>query len=227
MQKKPRKYRRFRLTVLTLCLFPMFTPLQFTRAVETMDWTKLKIVALGDSITWGYPNGRSWTNLVSIETGIQIVNRGVSGETLEEMYYRLENDVIREKPEICIIMGGTNDVFFGNSPEEMMNLIEQMAGELKRRKIIPVIGLPIPLPRGGQTEDKLQTLRKKLQDSGMLTIDFAGDFARSKKDFKKLLPDGIHPADEGKRMMAERLKKELPRIVSAYVESKLETEISN
>jgi lysophospholipase L1-like esterase len=205
----------------------MFTPLQFTRAVETMDWTKLKIVALGDSITWGYPNGRSWTNLVSIETGIQIVNRGVSGETLEEMYYRLENDVIREKPEICIIMGGTNDVFFGNTPEEMMNLIEQMAGELRRRKITPVIGLPIPLTRGGQTEEKLQALRRKLQDSGMLTIDFASDFARSKKDFKKLLPDGIHPADEGKRMMAERLKKELPRIVSAYVESKLETEISN
>ncbi|MFO1470697.1 MAG: GDSL-type esterase/lipase family protein [Turneriella sp.] len=205
----------------------MFTPLQFTRAVETMDWTKLKIVALGDSITWGYPNGRSWTNLVSIETGIQIVNRGVSGETLEEMYYRLENDVIREKPEICIIMGGTNDVFFGNTPEEMMNMIEQMAGELKRRKITPVIGLPIPLTRGGQTEEKLQALRRKLQDSGMLTIDFASDFARSKKDFKKLLPDGIHPADEGKRLMAERLKKELPRIVSAYVESKLEAEISN
>lgn len=204
----------------------MFTPLQFTRAVETMDWTKLKIVALGDSITWGYPNGKSWTNLVSIETGIQIVNRGVSGETLEEMYYRLENDVIKEKPEICIIMGGTNDVFFGNTPDEMMSIIEQMAGELKRRKIIAVVGLPIPLTPGA-SEEKLKALRKKLQDSQLLTIDFALDFSRAKKEFRKLLPDGIHPADEGKRIMAERLKKELPRIVSAYAESKLDAEITN
>ncbi|MBL8033308.1 MAG: hypothetical protein JNJ69_06400 [Leptospiraceae bacterium] len=204
----------------------MFTPLQFTRAVESVDVTKLKIVALGDSITWGYPNGKSWTNLVSLETGIQIVNRGVSGETLDEMYYRLETDVIKESPEICIIMGGTNDVFFGRTPEQMMGIIAQMAAELKRRKIIPVVGLPIPLSQGS-SEEKLKALRKKLIESKLITIDFAADFARNKKEFRKLLPDGIHPADEGKRIMAERLKKELPRIVSAYVESKADSETNN
>ncbi|MBS0618064.1 MAG: GDSL family lipase [Spirochaetes bacterium] len=203
-----------------LLLLPLLFVAQTTYSIDKIEAPNLRIVALGDSITWGYPNGKSWTELAAADTGMTIINRGVNGETLEEMYYRMNEDVVAENPDVCIIMGGTNDVFYGNDPQTMMNIIEQMADDLRKAHIVPVIGLPIPLARNS-SEDKLKILRKKILASHLTVIDFAVDFPRSAKNFRKLLPDGIHPAADGKRIMAERLKKEMPRVIAAYFDEQM------
>jgi acyl-CoA thioesterase I len=202
-------------TVLALfCLLPFLYPVNspLGNNIKTEDLT---VVALGDSITWGYPNGESWTGMVANDTGLRIINRGVNGSTLKGMLNRMPTDVLPVKPSICIIMGGTNDVYHGFTGEKMLENIQTMAHELLSRNIMPVIGLPIPLAEQGP-ENKLRELRMRILASSYLTIDFAADFELPWADFRRLVPDGIHPTREGKKMMAERLKKELPRLLAAY-----------
>jgi lysophospholipase L1-like esterase len=73
----------------------------------------LKVVALGDSITQGYPFDMeaSWVYILKMEKGLDIVNKGINGDTLEGMLERFERDVISLLPGMVIIMGGTNDAF--------------------------------------------------------------------------------------------------------------------
>lgn len=191
-------------------LYPVNSPQ--SSAIQNEDIT---IVALGDSITWGYPNGESWTEMVANDTGIRIINRGVSGATLDDMLRRMKTDVVPVKPSICIIMGGTNDANRGRTTQQMIADIQTMASELMARDIMPVVGLPIPMVEQ-KPEEKLQDLRERIISSAFLTIDFSLDFDKPRAEFRKLIPDGLHPTHEGKRMMAERLKKELPRILAAY-----------
>ncbi|MFZ5629504.1 MAG: GDSL-type esterase/lipase family protein [Spirochaetota bacterium] len=203
---------RFYFPLLAVSLTPLFIPMKMTPAISAKDVT---VVALGDSITWGYPDGNSWTTTVTKETGLNIINKGISGNKLGDMFARLDHDVLSIAPQICLVMGGTNDVFRGLSVDEMMENLEGILAELEKRNIMPVIGLPVPLG-WTNSENKLRALRQRILQMPYIIVDFAADFRRPREEFKKLVPDGIHPEGEGKRLMAERLKKELPRILRAY-----------
>ncbi|MBV6494158.1 MAG: hypothetical protein LDLANPLL_02184 [Turneriella sp.] len=206
-------------SAVALCFFlPFLYPMKSPQGSDVRN-DALTIVALGDSITWGYPNGKSWTEMVSSETGMRIINRGVNGSTLNNMLKRLPTDVIPVHPSICIIMGGTNDANQGRTTKEMMADIQKMANDLLARDILPVVALPIPMV-WPKAEEKLQDLRERILSSAFLTIDFALDFDLPRDEFRQLLPDGLHPTQVGKRMMADRLKKEMPRILAAYAKFK-------
>ncbi len=68
-------------------------------------------VALGDSLTYGYPYspGSSWVSLAAKKLGITIYNRGINGDTSLDMLARLEPDVLSLHPDIVIILAGSND----------------------------------------------------------------------------------------------------------------------
>lgn len=212
--KRVKKSMLIKVLVALCGLLPFLYPVNSPQS-SGIQTEALTIVALGDSITWGYPNGESWTEMVMNDTGIRIINRGVSGSQLDDMLRRMKTDVIPVKPQICIIMGGTNDANRGRTTQQMMADIQTMANELMARDIMPVIGLPIPMVEQRQ-EEKLQDLRERIISSALLTIDFSLDFDLPRAEFRKLIPDGLHPTYEGKKMMAERLKKEMPRLLAAY-----------
>jgi len=191
-------------------LYPVVSPRG--SQVYTEDVT---IVALGDSNTWGYPNGHSWTHIVSQDTGLRVLNRGVNGATTADMLRRVKSDVLTVRPSICIIMGGTNDADRGHDVDEMFRNIQRIANELLANNVLPVIGLPIPLVEK-IPEEKLQDLRDRLTAAAFITVDFSLDFDYPFPEIRKYLPDGLHPIPEGKKWMAARLEKELPRILEAY-----------
>lgn len=212
--KAIKKNRIFHVALTLCCFLPFFYPMDSPQSRD-VSTDALTIVALGDSITWGYPNGHSWTEMVQEDTGIRIINRGVNGATLHNMLNRMPTDVLPVKPSICIIMGGTNDANQGRTTKDMMADIQKMANELMAHDIMPVVALPIPIV-WQKPEEKLQDLRERIISSAFLTLDFALDFDLPRAEFKQLLPDGLHPTAEGKKMMAERLKKEMPRLLAAY-----------
>lgn len=168
---------------------------------------QLSIVALGDSITKCF-NTDCWTDIVTLKSRYQIINKGIGGETLKQMHARLQRDVIKNHPDICIIMGGTNDVFYKNfDAKKSMDEINAMAQELNANGIYPVIGLPLPL-KNPKYEKRLEELRTLIIMSPYSVINFTQDF----KDMK-MLPDGVHPNKAGKGVMAERVIKDLTAIL--------------
>ncbi|MDI3481620.1 MAG: acyl-CoA thioesterase [Tepidanaerobacteraceae bacterium] len=183
------------------------------------DKKNLKFVALGDSITQGYPYGMeaSWVHILKTEKGFNIVNKGINGDTLEGMLQRFEKDVISLLPGIVIIMGGTNDAFNGYSLSSMEYNIRQMVKLSKGSKIVSVIGIPIPVDEPA-VEMKLQKFRKFLRDfcadENIAVIDFyramVDEFGKIKK---KLDFDGVHPNREGYRVMADEAFDCLTRIL--------------
>jgi len=168
----------------------------------------LLIVAIGDSITYGFPYSPaySWVAKAAAKCNADILNQGICGETTTEMLARFEQDVVYRRPGIVIIMGGTNDAFAGIGEAEVEQNIRLMAELAAQHSIRPIIGLPIPCcpPR---EENLLAAYRQRIaffcERSAITMIDFytpmldaAGRISR------EMQIDGVHPNEAGYRVMA-------------------------
>lgn len=173
---------------------------------------KLKIIALGDSITYGYPFGHkySWVELASQKLGIPIENSGINGNTLRDMWNRLVFDVLDSKPNYVILMGGANDVYQGQTLENLELNFLKIIKALEEHSIKIVLGMPPPI-EDKKLEALLESfrsfLRKKAKKNKWIILDFYKAFLDPKKKTKKaqigLLEDGVHPSAMGYRLMGE------------------------
>lgn len=94
-----------------------------------------KIVCLGDSLTYGFPYGPgvSWVAYVSRICGLSLSNAGVNGNTMEDMAARFDRDVLAKKPATVVILGGSNDAFWGERfCLKTISYLEQMVARGRR-----------------------------------------------------------------------------------------------
>lgn len=100
----------------------------------------MKLICIGDSLTFGYGVHLSqrWTWLCAQETGWELVNEGINGDTTGGMLARMQGGVLAELREgglgadrpYVLLMGGSNDVFYSGSDaaarENMGAIIHQL-----------------------------------------------------------------------------------------------------
>ena len=117
----------------------------------------MKLVCLGDSLTYGYgvPRKDCWVSLAAASTGHTLVNRGISGDTTGGMLARFDRDVLREKPDRVLLMGGANDIIFGGSDTPARRNLAAMVHQAVYAGIRPMIGLPPPVYAADIPEDWL------------------------------------------------------------------------
>jgi len=171
------------------------------------------IVALGDSITEGFPYSprESWVTIVAAKYKVKIINQGICGDFTEGMLRRFESDVINEKPRGVIILGGYNDAYSGLKAETICSNLEKMCWRAWEENIEPVLALPTPVEHAGP-EAVLARCRQWIinfaQENEMAIIDFYS--ALLDEDTKGPHPgattDGVHPSIEGYKMMAEAVE---------------------
>ena len=162
-----------------------------------------RIAALGDSITYGYPDGRSWTELLAKELSLNVHNAGINGDTLEGMLFRLESDVLAYAPDICILMGGSNDVAQGYPLKEMQANATKIKERLEQASIRVLFGVPIPIAVMPAFETQLQAYRTWLDKIADHKIPFHECFLQEGQIRRGLLSDGVHPTYQGYQLMAE------------------------
>ena len=115
-----------------------------SRPEKHLQANKIVIVAIGDSLTVGYhsPATEGWmeptpyTTFLERRLGIsnsqqkslkfEIQNKGVSGELTSEMLARFDRDVVRVKPDIAIVLGGSNDIGWGVAPTDVFTNLASM-----------------------------------------------------------------------------------------------------
>lgn len=180
-----------------------------------------KIVALGDSITYGYPYNPdiSWVNHLK-KSGIEIINRGINGDTLEGMLERFDRDVVEYYPKFVIIMGGTNDAFGSYSLAAMEYNLKQIVYKSTQFSIKPIIGIPVPTDELA-AEQKLSKFRCFLKDfcikNDIMYIDFysvvVDNIGRIKPEFDF---DGVHPNIDGHKAMAKIAGEVIKEILEKY-----------
>jgi len=170
---------------------------------------KRTMVALGDSITYGFPYTpqQSWVEEIKRTTGWHVINSGISGDTIDDMFMRLQRDVLAYRPDLVTLMGGTNDFYMGMSQLQVRQGFLSIMEVLKRERIEVLVGLPLPVD--DSTEGALRLWRNWLLDyseeNRLPVIDFYRDFIDEEGRIREeLLLDGCHPRVQGYEVMGQR-----------------------
>ncbi|WKY45748.1 GDSL-type esterase/lipase family protein [Eubacteriaceae bacterium ES2] len=178
----------------------------------------MKIICFGDSLTFGHglASKDKWHAIVARKTGLEMFNRGVSGNTTSEMLVRFNRQVLLMKPDAVIIMGGYNDIFFEGSYQSAQKNIELMIdkGEKKGIKVIVAVPPPIkpPIPffetidqenfNVSIVNDYLDWLKMFVKKRNLQSIDFTFGIDWMRQD---LYIDGVHPNVMGNELMAQKV----------------------
>ncbi len=190
------------------------------RGVEKMK----KIVCLGDSLTEGadLERGVRWTTLVENALGVEVINRGIGGDSSGGMLSRFYPDVLRLRPDIVLILGGTNDIWWDLGVNSILANIFTIACQASYHGVTPVIGLPPPIfkkaaqrrdfaaPMGGydhclaKLSELIKALKSAAADHEIPTLDFYHPFFNEEGEItgSYFLEDGLHANKEGHRLMA-------------------------
>ncbi|OPZ75741.1 MAG: O-acetyl-ADP-ribose deacetylase [Firmicutes bacterium ADurb.Bin456] len=157
--------------------------------------SRRRIVCLGDSITFGYPYGpeASWVSICAGVSGLELVNKGINGDTTWDMLTRFWYDVVELEPAYVIILGGTNDIFSGISLKGIQNNVLYMVNEALDQGICPILGLPPPvnISRAGSffPRSVMGSLAKQLSALVNWVEEFAASQALPVLDFQVPLMD--------------------------------------
>ena len=108
------------MSVLVLLIFTTFLVLSGFSYVKRQE--KKKVVFFGDSITQaGVKEGgyidvlRKSLEAQNLASKYELVGAGIGGNKVYDLYLRMEEDVLKQKPHIVIIYVGVNDVWHKTS----------------------------------------------------------------------------------------------------------------
>jgi len=169
-----------------------------------------RVVAVGDSITWGYPYGphASWVRRVADALGIEIENLGVNGDTLAGVRARIPV-ALAFGPRCCIVSGGTNDASLSRPPEAMARDMGEAVEALRDAGVFPIIGMPPPY--GDPVCEKTLAAYRHFVNAyagtrGVRVIHFERALvdAEGHPDLA-LFADATHPSLEGYEAMARHV----------------------
>ena len=177
------------------------------------DWAAHReqgaVVFFGDSITEG------WKTLARDFDGMQVANRGISGDTTRGLLERLEGDVLALHPRAVSLLIGTNDLSLGAEPELVAENLRTIVSKLKASNPqLPVVVNKV-MPRGAATglfPDKIRRLNALIEtafandpqvtlcDTWTLFDDGSGTCRKAE------FPDMLHPNAEGYALWTKALK---------------------
>ena len=184
-----------------------------------------KIICHGDSLTEAsdLDTNYTWPILVENRLNLNVIKSGIGGDTSAGMLSRFYPDVVQHQPDLVIILGGTNDLWWDLDINIIQANIFSMACQAQFHSITPIIGLPLPLlmkniehqemmaPVSGwqRCVDKLSALVKALSasaaESDIVCLDYHTPFIGKNNAVKEkyFLEDGLHPNRQGHILMAD------------------------
>ncbi|MBP1761030.1 MAG: lipolytic enzyme [Firmicutes bacterium] len=173
---------------------------------------ELRIVCLGDSITYGWPWGPevSWTTMLENVIDAEVINRGIPGNTTSQMMERFDKAVLKANPTHLIIMGGINDIVWQESFDRIVWNLRAMAEKAAEHDIKVIFGMPTAVD-DEYIEKLTQRIRNWIKEyadqQGMPIIDFhMAFFSQNGQILTELLnADGAHPTKEGYKAMFARI----------------------
>jgi acyl-CoA thioesterase-1 len=184
------------------------------------------LVCHGDSLTEASElEGLSiWPALVKSRIDVNVINTGIGGDTTGGLLSRFYHDVIRHRPDVVLIMGGTNDLWWDIDIRLIRANIFTMTCQAEYHGIVPLIALPLPMviekarhqdfaaPEGGYARCLqnltvlVNTLSLSAAQNDIRCMDFYHLFLNKSGNpvEKYFLEDGLHPNKAGHRLMAQK-----------------------
>jgi lysophospholipase L1-like esterase len=188
-------------------------------------------VAVGDSITLGTLSDGNGTAaqpypavlqslLAPAHPGFVVKNRGVGGETTSEGLDRLAGVLAADRPGFVLIMEGTNDATFHESPDDIVQNLRAMVQLAKAHFSIPILGTIVPNHRSTASDARARIS----QVNAMLPALAAQEGVRLVNTFAPMTDrglfgaDALHPTPEGYQVLGAAWH---PAVSAAIIESRL------
>lgn len=174
-----------------------------------------RVVFMGDSIT-------DFWKLESFFPSRPYINRGISGQTTPQMLVRFRPDVTALKPQVAVILAGTNDIAGNTGPttiEAIQGNLASMFELARANNIRVVIASVLPVSDYAKNRDgkpinqttrrspeKIRSLnewiKKYATQNGLIYLDYFSAMVDEKGFLKEdLSNDGLHPNDKGYSVM--------------------------
>lgn len=217
----------YRLGLLFMSLFPLLLVgqeqnhsayyYQRVSLFESLPASGEDIIFLGNSIT----DGGEWVELFP---GKPVKNRGISGDTADGVYDRLES-IIKGKPAKIFLLIGINDLARGKSPNSIVNRIalitERIQKEVPQTKLYIQSVLPVNdcfglfkghTSRWDEVKKINEGLRQLAENTSTTYVDLYSCFIGEEPDKmdRTYSNDGLHLMSEGYFKWAE--------LITPYVE---------
>ena len=154
------------------------------------------------------------------------LGRGIGGQTTPQMLIRFMPDVIDLKPEVVVILAGTNDIAenSGFSSQKMIkDNIKAMAQLAKQNdikvilcSILPVYDYPWnpglkPVPR---IADINKWIQKYAEANNLIYLDYFSHLADANQGMKnEYAEDGVHPTRAGYKIMEPLVVEEIRKLM--------------
>lgn len=169
-----------------------------------------RVVFYGNSITEGWAQ-----HFATMFPGKPYVGRGISGQTTPQMLVRFRQDVIALQPTAVVILAGTNDIAGNTGPSTIEMIEDNLASmaEIAHANGITVLlcaVLPVFDYRwrpGLEPAGKIVALNAWMRDyaaaHGHVYVDYHTAMRDERDGLRdELTYDGVHPNEEGYRVMA-------------------------
>lgn len=201
----------------TLCLLFQFTfftafPVAAIGEERAMQ-PRLKLLALGDSLTAGYGlgPGDGLTDVLQARLdeaygagAIEVINAGVSGDTTKGGLARLDWALF-DKPDIALVALGGNDMLRGLEPAQSFENLNEILAKLEETSV-PVLlaGMLAPTNMGADYQSEFDAIYPAL--AGRYDVIYYPFFLEGVALVPDLnQPDGLHPNRAGVDVIIDNL----------------------
>ena len=161
-----------------------------------------KILAFGDSITYGYnvETQQNYPSQLSRLLLADVINAGVNGEVTREGLRRLPGLLEKHKPQILVITHGGNDIIRRKSLIKAKENIKKMI-ELAREKNIHVVLVGVPMLE----VITLSTAQIYYEIADEMSVPLEASALETILGDNYLKIDQIHPNAEGYKLLANSI----------------------
>ncbi|QLY25793.1 arylesterase [Bdellovibrio sp. KM01] len=184
----------------------------FLLLFSSLSFAQKKLIVLGDSITEGYGVSKEAAYPALLEKKLHdagkkewsIINAGVSGSTTASGISRMKW-LFKSKPDVVFLALGANDGLRGLKVEESQKNLATAIEYAQKEKVEVILGgLYMPPNYGADYTSKFKKMYEDLAKKYKLTfIPFILDKVAGNPKYN--LADGIHPNEEGHKIIADTI----------------------
>ncbi|HEX7534909.1 MAG TPA: GDSL-type esterase/lipase family protein [Syntrophales bacterium] len=194
-----------------------------TRTINKLiSGTPITIVALGDSLTQGWMVSKGYIDFLKEmlrmkfpESSFRLVNSGIPGDTADSGLYRIMGDVLYYNPDCVFIQYAINDAFSGFTEQQFKKNIKGIIEKINENANTDIVLITSDYIGDNDDNRRIEGFYHQLT---VLGEDYRIPVALVHEYWKKKVTDGIpleslvqydgvHPTEEGYRLMAQAVMK--------------------